>query len=169
MDLVIVRHGIAEDREVFARTGKPDEERPLTAAGRKRMRRSALGLRSLVEEIDILASSPLTRAVQTAEILADAFGGVELTILEELVPTARPHRLLDWLERNHAAEVVVVVGHEPHVGSALAWLTSGVDEPFASFKKGGAALIRLAQDAAAGEAELRWLLTAGQLRRLGGC
>ena len=168
MDLVIVRHGIAEDREAFARTGKPDEERPLTDAGRKRMRRCALGLRSLIEEIDILASSPLTRALQTAEIVADAFGGVDLTILEELVPAARPHRLLEWLEANQAAGVVVAVGHEPHVSAALAWLTTGTDEPFASFKKGGAALIRLARDTGAGQAELRWLLTAGQLRRLGG-
>lgn len=167
MDLVIVRHAIAEDREVFARTGKPDEERPLTAVGRKRMRRCAAGLRSLIDRVDILASSPLTRAVQTAAILSEAFGDVDLAIVEELAPAARPRRLLQWLERNQAAEIIVTVGHEPHVSATLAWLTTGTEEPFASFKKGGAALLRMAEGLVAGEAELRWLLTAGQLRRLG--
>jgi len=67
MQLLLIRHAIAEDRFEFARTGQSDYYRPLTERGRARMARGATGLRTLVPDIDVLATSPLTRAVQTAE------------------------------------------------------------------------------------------------------
>ena len=57
---------------MFSRTGKPDALRPLTRAGRKKMRRAARGLARLVPHLDALATSPLTRAVETGEIVARA-------------------------------------------------------------------------------------------------
>src|SRR5882724_2462532 len=65
--LLVVRHAIAEDPAVFAATGRSDAERPLTEKGRRRMRRVARGLKKLVPAIDGLATSPLVRAVETAE------------------------------------------------------------------------------------------------------
>ena len=63
MDLLVIRHAIAEDREVFAGTGKDDSLRPLTDRGRERMQEGARGLVRLVDRLDVLATSPLTRAI----------------------------------------------------------------------------------------------------------
>ena len=75
MQVLVVRHAIAEQREEFAPTGKDDSQRPLTHDGRRKMRRGAVGLRAVVPAIDVLATSPLLRAVQTAEILAAVYNG----------------------------------------------------------------------------------------------
>ena len=77
MDLLIIRHAIAERREVFAQAGEADSARPLVAKGRKRMKQVVRGLKGLVPTIDVLATSPYLRAAQTAEIVAAA---------EELAP-----------------------------------------------------------------------------------
>ncbi len=69
MKLLVMRHAIAMDREEFARSGNPDDLRPLTARGARRMKRVAKGLRAQIESLDHLATSPLTRAVETAEIV----------------------------------------------------------------------------------------------------
>ena len=67
MDLLIVRHGVAEDKEAFAETGKSDDERPLTDKGRKKMKRVSRGLRAIIPDIGLLVTSPLARAHETAD------------------------------------------------------------------------------------------------------
>ena len=69
MKLLVIRHAIAEDREVWARTSLDDGERPLTARGVDRMEQAARGLRRMVEKLDAIATSPLVRAMQTARIV----------------------------------------------------------------------------------------------------
>jgi phosphohistidine phosphatase len=167
MDLLLVRHAIAEEREVFARTRKPDESRPLTARGKKRMQRAAAGLRSLIPTIDVLATSPLVRAVQTAEILSDAYGGLDIVEVEELAPAGSPEDLLDWLQGQNRDPTIAVVGHEPSFSEHVAWLTARSDEPFLEFKKGGACLLTFYDEIYSGGATLRWLVTPAQLRALG--
>src|SRR3989442_2786257 len=88
MRLLVVRHAIAEDREAFARSHKDDSTRPLTPDGRRKMERAALGLKELVPELDVLAASPYKRAIETAEIIAAAYGGVSL--VPGPAPTPRP-------------------------------------------------------------------------------
>ncbi|HVL59633.1 MAG TPA: histidine phosphatase family protein, partial [Burkholderiaceae bacterium] len=72
MRLLLIRHAIAEASEAFAASGRPDEERPLTDRGRRRMRANALGLSLLVPSLDLLVSSPYRRAADTAAIVAAA-------------------------------------------------------------------------------------------------
>ena len=88
MQVLVVRHAIAEQQEGFARTGKDDSRRPLTDDGRGKMHRGAAGLRAVVPAIDVLATSPLLRAVQTAEILAAVYNGRNMVTVRELSPTA---------------------------------------------------------------------------------
>jgi phosphohistidine phosphatase len=166
MELLVVRHAIAEDREAFARTGRPDEERPLTDAGRKKFEKGARGLLSLVPAIDLLASSPLVRAEQTAGILTGAYGRMTTMRVEELAPASRPAELLPWLQAQRGRSTVAVVGHEPHLSALVEHLLVGKSTGFLALKKGGACLLSFARAPAAGGAELRWLLTAGQLRQL---
>jgi phosphohistidine phosphatase len=168
MDLLVVRHAIAEDREVFAKSGKDDTERPTTPAGRQKFKRGARGLRQLVASIDLLATSPLVRAVETGDMLQKAYGIDRATRLRELVPDADPSSLVRWLRRQKRQGLVAVVGHEPHLSGLVEYLLTGRRTGFLDLKKGGACLLALDDGPTPGHPELRWLLTAAQLRKLGG-
>ena len=166
MRLLLIRHAIAEEREDFARTGKDDRLRPLTDEGRKKMKQAARGLRSLVPEIDLLATSPLTRAAQTGAILDSVFGGIDVVEVEELSPETTSEQFLRWL-RQQKGDVIAAVGHEPSLSQILGWLLTGTDRRLFAFRKGGACLLELGDDEpAAGTATLLWALTPGQLRML---
>src|SRR5437773_11220092 len=86
MRLLVVRHAIAEDREAFARSHKDDAARPLTPDGRRKMARAAEGLKQLVPELELLAASPYKRALETAEIIAHAYGDQRVERVGELAP-----------------------------------------------------------------------------------
>jgi phosphohistidine phosphatase len=167
MKLLLVRHAIAEDREEFENTGEPDEKRPLTTAGRKKMKRAAAGLRELVPRVDVLATSPLTRAQQTAEVLAKTYVEAAPTVVEALDPMQPYELFLEWLRRLDDVDTVVAVGHEPHLSGLAAWLMTGNEKPFLEFKKGGTALLEFDGVIDRGAAQLRWLLTPAQLRAIG--
>src|SRR5271169_3309248 len=97
MQLVLVRHGIAEDREEFAATGQDDALRPLTKHGRWKMEHIARGLRRGVSALDILVSSPLRRAQQTAKIIAAAYGDIEIKTAPVFVPETPLAEVLAWI------------------------------------------------------------------------
>ena len=166
MKLLVIRHAIAEDREVWAKTGESDDERPLTDAGRKKMKRAARGLRRLVDSIDLLATSPLVRAVQTTEIVARKFKGVPTTVTPVLSPEQQFDAFQEWLRSVDRAELVAIVGHEPHLSGLVSWLVTGRNGSVIELKKGAACLLELDRQRAAGTATLLWALTPGQLRRV---
>jgi phosphohistidine phosphatase len=167
MKLLLIRHAIAEEREDFARTGKDDNLRPLTDEGRKRMKQAARGLRTLVPDIDLLATSPLTRAAQTAAILDSVYGGLDEVEIDELSPETTPEEFLRWL-RQQKADLVAAVGHEPSISQILSWFLTGTDRRIHAFRKGGACLLEFGDgQPAGGTATLLWALTPAQLRTLG--
>lgn len=166
LTLVLVRHAIAEDRTEFARTGRPDDERPLTDKGRRRMRKAAAGLRVVLPNLDRLLSSPLIRARQTAKIVAAAYEGLSIDELEAAA-TGDGNDLLDALRRSPEGATIAVVGHEPTHGDWASWLLSGHALDFVSFKKGEACALEFERDIEAGSARLLWKLRPKQLRALG--
>ena len=166
MKLLLIRHAIAEEPEDFARTGKDDRQRPLTDEGRKKMKQVAKGLRELVPQIDLLATSPLTRAAQTGAILDSVYGGLSEVEIEELSPEATPTEFLRWL-RKQKGETIAVVGHEPSLSLILSWLLTGTERRLFSFRKGGACLLEFSGEVGAGTATLLWAVPPGQLRSLG--
>lgn len=165
MTLLIIRHGIAMDRDEFAKTCPDDGLRPLTKEGRKKMRQVAAGLKGLMKGIDVLVSSPLTRAVETAEIVGEAFD-VKTNVRAELVPSRRPASLLEWLRRQPNDSTVAIVGHEPHLGVCASWLLTGLEESHVEFKKGGVCRIDFPDKVAAGHGVLRWHLAPSHLRMM---
>jgi phosphohistidine phosphatase len=167
MHLLIIRHAIAEDRDTFAASGAPDDDRPLTSFGKRRMRRNVEGLHRVAPHLDVLAASPLVRADQTARIVASAFKVSEVATVEALRPERRPADLLPWLARQGEDATVAIVGHEPHLGILLNWLVSGVEAHGAGFRKGGAAMVEFSGRPASGRGVLLWMLTPSQLRSLG--
>src|SRR5882757_2248625 len=84
MDLLIVRHAIAFDRD--RHRWHEDAARPLSPAGIRRARKAAAGLKKLIARPQRLLSSPLVRARQTAQILTDVAGWPEAEEVHELSP-----------------------------------------------------------------------------------
>jgi len=166
MNLLLIRHAIAEDRETWAKAGEDDSLRPLTREGQKKFKKSSGGLRVLVPEIDMLLTSPLTRARETAEILSSTFGDMKVTTVAALAPGRRPSEMVTWLKSHKASGTAVLVGHEPDMGALASWFLSGLHESFIEIKKGGAVLIAFEKDPTAGRGKLVWSLTPGQLRRI---
>jgi phosphohistidine phosphatase len=165
MKLLLIRHAVAEEREDFARTGKDDRLRPLTEEGRKKMKQGAKGLRHLVPEIDLLATSPLTRAAQTAAILDSVYGDLKEVEIKELAPEATPEGFLRWL-RKQKAGMVAAVGHEPSLSQIASWLLTGRERRIIALRKGGACLLDFPGETGADAAILLWTLTPAQLRAL---
>ena len=165
MKLIVIRHAEAVDAREFAKECPDDGLRPLTRSGQRSMRRAARGLREIAPAIDVLATSPYTRAIETADLISDAIGTPSVEIAE-LVPSRRPSGLLKWLTRQGEDATVAIVGHEPHLGQFTSWLLTGLDEGFITFKKGAACLLDFPDGVGAGKAKLLWMMTNRQLRRM---
>jgi phosphohistidine phosphatase len=163
MKLLVIRHGIAMDKDEFAKTGQSDDLRPLTAEGTREMRQVADGLRAEIEKLDLLATSELVRAVQTADIVA---AGYELDA-PEITTSLAPDTPLEEFEKFCAGlgkkKVIAAVGHDPHLSSLVTWLLAGQREPRIRLGKGGACLLDFESEPRRDSGTLNWLLTPRQL------
>jgi len=123
MQIWLVRHAAAADRDEFQ---GPDAQRPLTSKGSKKFETLATSLCAAVASPKVIVTSPLLRAVQTAEILAEAAGlkGRHIDVQPQLAPGATADALCELAAR-HAADVVALVGHQPDLGHALSLLVGG--------------------------------------------
>jgi len=113
MDLIIWRHADAED-------GAPDLERRLTKKGRKQAERVADWLRKRLPADYELVSSPAARARETAEAL-----GSKIRIDDALAPGASSASIVKAARWPHGDKTVVIVGHQPDLGRALAHIVAG--------------------------------------------
>lgn len=164
MRLLLVRHAIAADASEFH--GR-DEARPLTADGRRRFERGARALAALEPELALVLSSPLVRARQTADLIAEAYvEPPQRGELASLAPGGAPRETLAALAKRRTLQAIALVGHEPSLSALEALLLTGSERSFAIFKKGGAALVDWIPGSAPGSSALVWHLTAGQLRDL---
>jgi phosphohistidine phosphatase len=167
MKLLVVRHGAAMEREDFAGTGESDDLRPLTDEGKAEMKVIAARLRSEVAALDVLAASPLVRARQTAEIIAEAYGLGDPEIIDSLRPGGSLEDFVSWCAGLGDKKVIAVAGHEPHLGTLVTWLLGGGSESHIRLKKGGACLVEFDSQPQRGAGILNWLLTPRQLTRAG--
>jgi phosphohistidine phosphatase len=163
--LLIVRHGAAGDRESWQAEGHDDRLRPLTPDGKKEVRRAAAGLASLVPGLSVLATSPLVRAAQTAEILAKTYR-CDISTLEALEPEQDPSHAVEWLRTRQSDSTIGLVGHEPHLSTLVAYLLTENRDSFIDLKKGGACLLKMDPAIRAGGGELKWLLGPRELAKL---
>ncbi|HEY9713931.1 MAG TPA: histidine phosphatase family protein, partial [Chroococcales cyanobacterium] len=109
MKVYLVRHGIAQDRLGGAVLN--DSQRPLTDEGKDETKAVAQGLRRLNVRPDLCISSPLIRAKQTAEIMADVLGTAEpLKILDSLCPGGAPPEIFKQLKTISRVNEVLIVG-----------------------------------------------------------
>jgi phosphohistidine phosphatase len=158
--LLLVRHAIAEER---GEAWPDDTRRPLTPKGAARMREIAARLQAMGETANLILTSPLVRAVQTAAILADVWRPTPaMIIVDALSPGESPAVMSAALRAAHGHACVAAVGHEPEIGEWAAWLI-GATAPL-PFKKGGVARIDVPAWPPSHDGQLQWLATPRILR-----
>ena len=162
MRLLLVRHAIAEDAAAGG-----DGARKLTKEGRERMVSGAAALRELVPELELVITSPLVRARETAEILARAYAKrLPLVESEALAPEGGGRDVLRLVGSQKSVNVLALVGHEPNLSQLEGYLLTGEERSLAQLKKGAAALVDVGGTPAPGLGMLLWHLTPAQLRSL---
>ena len=161
IELYLIRHGVAAER---GPAWPDDTKRPLVQKGVTRLRREAAGLAELGVEFDVVLASPLTRARQTAELLAEALPGrPAVHTMESLSPGGTYASFAEELAKYAKRSRIACVGHEPDLGQLAARLI-GAKRPL-EFKKGGVCRIDLDALPLTGPGHLRWFVTPRMLRR----
>jgi len=164
-ELYIMRHGIAVMRTVTAMID--DAKRPLTPEGKQKMHAIASGLVRMGLEVDWILSSPLVRAVETAEIVGETLNSKPpLDFCDALRPGGQPEALIAFLAKRSNRRRVLVVGHEPDLGELAARLIGAGRNANMSFKKGGCCLISFNVFPPKAPGQLMWWLTPRVMRKL---
>jgi len=164
-ELCFLRHGIAVTRGGGA--FPDDSKRPLTPEGKKKMKEIAQGLLRLGFEVDWVVSSPLVRAVETSEIIADSLGrNVSMDFCDALRPGGSAEEVIAFLARHSSRRRVLIVGHEPDLSALAARLIGAGRNSNLAFKKGGCCLIAFGEFPPKTPGELVWWLTPRILRKL---
>jgi phosphohistidine phosphatase len=160
--IFLIRHGVAEER---GEAWPDDTKRPLTADGMSRMKKTARGLSRLGITFDLILSSPLVRARQTAEIVAAGVGGhPPIVNTDALAPGSDYAAVVSALDKHSRKAHIALVGHEPGMGELAARLIGsrhGIE-----FKKGAVCRIDLDEIPPNGPGDLRWMTPSKFLREV---
>jgi phosphohistidine phosphatase len=163
MNLYIMRHAEAEEQAVSG----GDDARSLTARGRERTRAAGRGLRALGLRFDAILTSPLRRAAQTAELVAGEYSNTPPPqVLPALSPDIAAREAIAALAPFAPQRNVLAVGHEPQLSNLAGLLLNSNGAVAIRFKKGACVALVLPETVEPGSAELRWMLTQRQLRKL---
>jgi phosphohistidine phosphatase len=162
MKILLVRRAAALAKGT---PGVLDAERFLTVSGKAKFRVAARGLARIVPHVDVLMTSPLARAQETAVVAASAFHHGEPAI-ESSLAGASVDAIIAALQTHPCGATVALVGHEPLLGSLLARLLGATEAKWLVLEKGGAALLDLPSGPST-PGRLLWLLPPRVLRALG--
>ncbi len=164
MDLYILRHAIAGERESF---DGPDSERPLTKEGAKKMKRIAKELKKLDIKFDLILSSPFLRAKETAEIMAEEFHRENvLKFSSNLRVGGNPAALVHEINTGYKKfGSILLVGHEPCLSGLILMLVSGKTDLAITMKKGGICKLSVESLRYGRCATLEWLMAPAQIIR----
>lgn len=142
MELYFIRHGIAVERD----GALPDPERPLTEKGRQKTTKVAQRFSEIGVRFDLILSSPLLRAKQTAEILLEANLSSQVQEFSALAPGGDMQQWLKWWEKSDYHQdksCLALVGHEPDLGNWAQMLLWDKIEDKLVLKKGGVLALEL--------------------------
>ncbi|HEY9887624.1 MAG TPA: phosphohistidine phosphatase SixA [Candidatus Obscuribacterales bacterium] len=157
-DLYFIRHGIAAERGTYANDG----DRPLTPKGEARTQAVAQRLVELGCTVDLILTSPLVRAQQTAQILLAAGLAPTLNTEPALAPEGALADWLSWLthwQTQQPHSTLALVGHEPDLSHWAQQLVGGHSSDRWQLKKAGIIGVQVPAAAAAiGHSELFWLV-----------
>jgi phosphohistidine phosphatase len=161
MTLYFLRHASAGQHKVLP---KQDEKRPIDKAGEQQCHDVGRALAALDVSVDVMISSPLTRAVQTAELVAKELGYNSKIITNEAMrPEAAYDQFLDLLQQYAGSKAIMVVGHNPSITEFLLRLVTGSDHSECmDLKKGAVAKVEVQE----GNGVLNWLFTPKMASKL---
>ena len=165
MDLYLVRHAIAEDRDPVR--WPDDGDRPLSEKGIERFEREARGLATVVPTVDIMLASPYARAWATAEILTKEAAWPAPVRTDALRSERTAEESLAAIEAARGADTIAAVGHEPNLSELASLCVLGTIDLPVEFKKGAVLALTFEGAVAPGRGYLRWLLPPKALRSLG--
>lgn len=165
MEIYVVRHGIAIDREDPKCPADP--ERYLTQEGIEKTKRVAAAVAAMDVSADSFLSSPYVRAMQTAEIFADALDYAKQKIRQTdlLLPGAEPTMFFRELAKDKHTGTLFIFGHAPQLNEIIA-TALGSKHHITSLKKAGIALLEMKR-VSPPNGQLLWLATPKILRRAG--
>jgi phosphohistidine phosphatase len=165
-ELYLMRHGVAVLRGSAGYI--EDARRPLTPDGKRKMREIARGLKRQGLVLDWVVTSPLVRAVETAEIVFDSLKvNSPMDFCEALRPGGSAEALIAFLATHPERKRVLAVGHEPDLTTMAARLIGAGHHAKLGFKKGGCCLITFEEFPPKSPGQLAWWLTPRLLRKLG--
>jgi phosphohistidine phosphatase len=160
LSIYFIRHGLAAERGA---AWPDDTKRPLIPRGVARLRKEAAALRALGLGFDVILTSSLVRAKQTADTLAAGLSPhPPVQTIGSLAPGGAYAAFLDELEKHARRSHVGCVGHEPDLGQFAARML-GAKTPL-EFKKGAICCIELDGLPPNGPGHLRWFVTPRMLR-----
>ncbi|MFG6098561.1 phosphohistidine phosphatase SixA [Leptothoe sp. ISB3NOV94-8A] len=151
-----IRHGIAAERGTYV----DDHQRPLVDKGIQKTQKIAQRLVSLGLHFDMLLTSPLVRAVQTAKILCEAKLALDYQLFPPLAPEGCLQHWLSWLEswQSEVPKSLALVGHKPDLSQWAQQLVQGNSNDRWVFKKAGIIGLTLPDaQSAIGNSQLFWL------------
>jgi phosphohistidine phosphatase len=157
MEIYLLRHGIAED----GGPAVPDSERALTGEGKERLRRV---LKQAGVKPSLILSSPLKRAIETAEVAAEVLGySGKVARTRALIPEASPFDAWDEVRAHKNEESILLASHEPLMSALAAFL---LDSPALQVDMKKAALVRIDCERIVAEPRgvLKWMLTPAVAR-----
>ncbi len=156
MEIYLLRHGIAEDH---AATGR-DADRRLTDEGRAKLRRVLERAHQAGVRPSLILSSPLRRALETAEIAARELGYEgKLLRTPALTPESSPQQVWDAVREHRDESPILLAGHEPLFSATVAYLL-GSTHAMVHFRKGALARIDVQGTGPTPAGVLQWMLTA---------
>jgi len=160
MDLFVLRHGKAEQ----SLHGPDDSKRALTVEGKHEIRKVGRWMRSKKFKFEVIATSPLSRAYETAEIVARSLGQKDrLAVWQELAPDGDTDTICYHAAQFGEDVVVLLIGHEPLLSMLISRIIAGNDSVSLILAKGGLAKIRNYSFDKRPSGDLQWLLTPGQM------
>jgi phosphohistidine phosphatase len=140
MRLIFLRHGLAEGHFSFEQD--KDFERELTAEGIKRLHGSFKKYKKIIPHIDVIFSSPLARAIQTAEIFWGYYQDSDLEMMADLDILDDPRHLVEYVSFLPTDGCYAFVGHDPHITKVIAALLAlHPEHDFMTIKKGGLCIL----------------------------
>ena len=166
VDVVLIRHAKAGNRD--PNSWPDDDDRPLTPEGQAEHRAVMRAAKKMGVKFDFLVTSPLKRARETAEIVAQAYRWPEEPqVAAELGHGHSVAAVVKLLAKFPPSGRVALVGHEPDLSELLTALIGGKSGLGVQLKKSGIASVRFEGPADAGHGTLLYLLKPSHLRRIG--
>ena len=157
MDLFVLRHGEAGKS---IPSGSSDSKRPLTVTGERELIIISRALRKMGIRLDVILTSPLKRARQTADIVAKEFKAQnKLRQMRELSPEGDKKALYQNLSSFKEGTSILLVGHSPYLSEMVTEIVSDDGSVRLDLKKGGIVRIRITAATPKLKGELRWLIS----------